>query len=122
MMLNPMAAGRPEPQWTQYEPDSGTFEDCEYRVEEMEILGVKQKYIIIRGAILIHTNLSIDMPEGVKVHYPFDLDSFTIQYMNLSGDIQFSARDATMKGSLYRLYFPNVFGAGSRFVLFTRIQ
>lgn len=120
MMLNPMAAGRPEPQWTQYQPGTD-FEDCEYRTEEIEILGLKQNYIIIRGTISVHTNLNIDMPEGIELYDPFKYFAFAIEYVKRSGDIEFYATNARLGGGS-SLDFDNVFGTGSRFVLFARIQ
>lgn len=122
MMLNPMAAGRPEPQWTQYQPGSD-FEDCEYRVEEREILGVKQKYIMIRGALLIHTRTSIDMPAGVNVDYPFNYAGFVIEYIKRSSKVEFFADICTVdNGYSNSINFPNSFGAGSKFLIFARVK
>lgn len=122
MMLNQMPAGRPEPQWTQYDPGSD-FEDCEYRVDEMEILGVKQKYIIIRGTIMIYTSTIIYMPEGINVYNPFSYGGFVIEYDALAGENRFYATTVAVNNYSYTsLKFSNMLGAGSRFLLFARVK
>lgn len=122
MMLNQMPAGRPEPQWTKYYAGNA-FEDCEWRVEEMEILGVKQRYIMIRGTIMRSNSLTIDMPEGVNIHYPFSYDCFVIQYVKRSGNIQFWTTNGSVSGYPYNsINFNNMFSTGSRFLLFARVK
>lgn len=125
MMLNQMPAGRsqqPEPQWTHYYPGSD-FQDCKYRVEEREILGVKQKYIIIRGTILNNSVRGIDMPLGVNVYYPFANDGFGIEYAKTSGAIKFRPINITVGGvSNNTILLNSIFGVGGRFLIFARVK
>lgn len=122
-MLNPMPAGRPEPQWTKYQPGSD-FEDCEWRVEEMEILGVKQKYIMIRGTLATTTNqVSIDMPAGVKPFFPMINGGFVIECYESDGRLNFGATSPTvMNASSNSISFNNKWDKGARFLIFARIK
>lgn len=121
MMLNPMAAGRPEPQWTQYDPGSD-FEDCEYRVDEMEILGVKQRYILIRGTILGNRSLSMDMPADVTISSPLDYVGAAIMCDKSSGKLSFWSTNVTTYGSNKIIEFNNLFGSGARVLVFVRVS
>lgn len=123
MMLNPMAAGRPEPQWTQYDPGSD-FEDCEYRVDEMEILGVKQKYIMIRGTFTTSTAIvSIDMPAGIKVFYPMINNGFAIECNETDGTLAFRTTGVTVNNaSSNTIVFNNLMRHMFRFLIFARVR
>lgn len=119
MMLNPMAAGRPEPQWTQYDPGSN-FEDCEYRVDEMEILGVKQRYILIRGTALVWGTISINMPAGVKPYYPSR--GFAITCYEANGDLIFGTSSVTVYNSASNAISFTTDNKNSRFLIFARVR
>lgn len=119
MMLNPMPAGRPEPQWTKYQPGN-TFEDCEYRVEEMEILGVTQKYIMIRGTVLFNGTVSINMPAGVKPYYPSS--GFAIICYEANGDLIFGTSPVTVYNSASNAISFTSSNKNSRFLLFARVR
>lgn len=119
MMLNPMAAGRPEPQWTKYEPGN-IFEDCEWRVEEIEILGVKQKYIMIRGTALFAGTVSINMPAGVKPHYPSR--GFAITCYEANGDLIFGTSSVTVYNSANNAISFTTYNKNSRFLIFARVR
>ena len=127
MMLNPMAAGLPEAQWTHYYPGSDV-EDCEYRVEEMEILGVTQKYIMIRGTALIAGAISINMPAGVKPYYPLTNSGFVIycyydiEDFEYDGDIVFKTGTVGSHGPSSNVILFTNEKSGSLFLLFARIQ
>lgn len=94
-MLNPMPAGRPEPQWTKYQPGSD-FEDCEYRVEEREILGVKNRYIMIRGTVLASGSVAMNMPAGVTPYYPMMNQGFVIICYEEPSGLVFRTRSVTV--------------------------
>lgn len=122
MMLNQMSAGRSEPRWTKYQPGSD-FEDCEWRVEEMEILGVKQKYIMIRGTFATSSNqFTIDMPAGVNVYYPLINSGFAIEcYEN--GNLSFGTTKVSVNNaSSNSIVFYNVWYRGARFLIFARVK
>lgn len=121
MMLNQMPAGRPEPQWTKYYAGNA-FEDCEWRVEEMEILGVKQKYILIRGTILSNRSLSIDMPADVTVSSPSEYPGTVIVCRKRNGKLAFWSTTITVNGSGKTIDFTSLFGSGSRFLIFARVK
>ena len=121
-MLNPMAAGRPESQWTQYDPGSD-FEDCEYRVDEMEILGVKQRYILIRGTILSDADtLRMDMPADVTISSPLDYVGVAITCDESSGNLRFWSVNVTTYGSNKIIEFDSLFGSGARVLVFVRVS
>lgn len=120
MMLNQMAAGRPEPQWTKYQPPN--FEDCEYRVEEMEILGVKQRYIMIRGTVLQKGQVPVEMPAGVKPYYPMTDSGFVINYYEYNGDIVFKTSNVTVKNPSANVIFFTSNSENSLFLLFARVR
>lgn len=121
MMLNQMPAGQSEARWTQYDPGSD-FKDCEYRVEEMEIFGVKQKYIMIRGTFATSTyEVSIDMPAGVTPYYPMANYGFAIECSKNDGKIRFWTRDVSVNsGTRNSISFNNVVFVGDRFLIFAR--
>lgn len=121
MMLNPMSAGRPEPQWTQYDPGRD-FEDCEYMVDEMEILGVKQKYIMIRGTIMSGASVSIDMPVGVTVSFPFDYPGTAIVCDETYGRLRFWSTNLNVSSSGKTIDFNSAFGSGARCLVFARVK
>lgn len=122
MMLNQMPAGRPEPQWTKYQPGSD-FEDCEWRVEEMEILGVKQKYIMIRGTFKTMGRVAIDMPAGVNVYFPMVNNGFAIECFGADGILSFATTTISVNNaSSNKLVFDNVWYVGTRFLIFARIK
>lgn len=121
MMLNPMSAGRPEPQWTQYDPGSD-FEDCEYMVEEREIFGVKQKYIMIRGMIMTNNPLSIDMPAGVTVSSPLEYIGTAIECEEKDGNLRFWSVNITVNDSGNTIEFVNFWGLGAWFLIFARVR
>lgn len=121
-MLNQMPAGRPEPQWTKYEAGS-EVEDCEYRVDEMEILGVKQKYILIRGTILVARSLSIDLPADVTVSSPSEYLGTVIICRERNGSLSFwSTANISVYNSGKTIEFNTAFGSGSRFLVFVRVR
>ena len=122
-MLNPMAAGRPEPQWTQYDPGSD-FEDCEYRVDEMEILGVKQRYIMIRGTFATSASaVSIDMPTGVNVFYPMINQGFVIECYENDGNLNFATTGPVVQNpSSNSIRVSNSWYQGARFLIFARVK
>lgn len=120
MMLNHMPAGRPEPQWTQYDPGSD-FEDCEYKVDEMEILGVKQRYILIRGTVLSNRSLTMDMPADVTISSPLDCVGAAIECDERSGNLMFWSTNVTTYGSNKIIEFGNLFGSGARVLVFVRV-
>lgn len=122
MMLNPMAAGRPEAQWTQYDPGSSDVEDCEYRVDEMEILGVKQKYILIRGTALSTRSLSMDMPADITISSPWEHPGTAIVCRERNGDLNFWSTNITVSSSGKTIDFNNAFGPGSRCLVFARVS
>ena len=119
MMLNPMPAGRPEPQWTKYQPGN-TFEDCEYRVEEMEILGVIQKYIMVRGTALRSGTVSINMPAGVKPYYPGC--GFAITCYENNGDLIFGTSSVTVYNSASNAISFTTYNKNNRFLIFARVR
>lgn len=119
MMLNPMPAGRPEPRWTKYQPGD-IFEDCEWRVEEMEILGVTQKYIMIRGTVLFNGTVSINMPAGVKPYYPGS--GFAITCYVDNGDLIFVISPVTVGNSASKAISFTSYNKNSRFLLFARVR
>lgn len=121
MMLNQMAAGRPEPQWTKYDPGSD-FEDCEYRVDEMEILGVKQRYILIRGTVLGNRSLSMDMPADVTISSPLDYVGAVIVCDESSGKLKFWSTNVNAYDSGKIIEFSSAFGSGARFLIFARVR
>lgn len=122
MMLNPMAAGLPEAQWTQYDPGSD-FEDCEYRVDEMEILGVKQRYIVIRGTILSDSDpLRMDMPADVTIPSSLEYIGAAIICGESSGNLRFWSTSVTTYGSNKIIEFNSIFGSGSRVLVFVRVS
>ena len=120
-MLNPMAAGRPESQWTQYDPGSD-FEDCEYRVDEMEILGVKQRYILIRGTILSSRSLTMDMPADVTVPDPWQYPGIVIVCDENNGKLRIWSTSIDVSGSGKTINFSSAFGSGSRCLVFARVS
>lgn len=123
MMLNQMAAVRSEPQWTQYH-SGRDFEDCEYRVEEMKILGVKQKYIMIRGTFATSgKQFTIDMPAGVNVFYPMINNGFAIECYKEGGVLSFGTTDVTVNNASFNsISFYNVWYKGARFLIFARVR
>lgn len=121
MMLNQMPAGRAEPTWTQYDP-GGDFEDCEWRVEEMELLGVKQRYIMIRGTITRTNNVHIDMPAGVSVYYPLTNAGFAIECSESDGNLRFLTTSVYVDMGSNIINFVNLFTVGTRFFLFARVK
>lgn len=120
-MLNQMAAGRPEPQWTQYQPGSD-FEDCEYRVDEMKILGVKQKYILIRVTIARNRSLSLDLPADVTVLSPLDYPGTAIVCRERNGNLNFWSTNITVINSGKTIEFDNIFGLGARALIFAKVR
>ena len=123
MMLNQMPAGQSEPQWTKYQPGSD-FEDCEYRVEEMEILGVKNRYIMIRGRVLRKGQviLALPLPEGVKPYYPMTDRGFVVNYYEYNGDIVFKTSNVTVKNPSANVIFFTSNSENSLFLLFARVR
>lgn len=123
MMLNQMPAGRPEPRWTKYQPSSDV-KDCEWRVEEMEILGVKQRYIMIRGTFATSADsVSIDMPAGVNVFYPNINQGFVIECYENNGNLNFGTTGAVVQNaSSNSIRFNNIWYRGARFLIFTRVR
>ena len=123
MMLNPMAAGRPEPQWTQYDPGSD-IEDCEYRVDEMEILGVKNRYIMIRGTFATSAiTVTIDMPAGVNVFYPMINQGFVIECYENDGHLSFATTAPVVpNASSNSMSVSNRWYQGARFLIFARVR
>ena len=124
MMLNHMPAGLPEPQWTKYEPGPGTFEDCECRVEEMEILGVTNRYIMIRGTFATSAStVTIDMPAGVNVFYPMIDQGFVIECYENDGRLNFATTSPVVQGaSSNSIRFSNMWYQGARFLIFARVR
>lgn len=120
MMLNPMSAGRPEPQWTKYQPPN--FEDCEYRVEEMEILGVTNKYIMIRGTVLNSGTVPLEMPAGVKPYFPMVNQGFVITCFERNGDLVFGTSSFTVNNASSNTIFFTSYSENSRFLLFARVR
>lgn len=86
MMLNQMPAGRPEPQWTKSQ--SGSFKDCEWRVEEMEFLGVKDRYVMIRGTNPNSYDAYFSIPGGLRI-YPSERSGFVLQYWETGNSFEF---------------------------------
>ena len=123
MMLNQMPAGRPEPQWTKYKPGTD-FEDCEYRVDKIEILGVKQKYIMIRGTFTTSTaSVSIDMPAGINVFYPMINNGFAIECNENYGTLAFRTTGvAVSNDSPNTIVFNNLMRQMFRFLIFARVR
>lgn len=121
MMLNQMPAGRAEPQWTKYEAGS-EVEDCEYRVEEMEILGVKNRYIMVRGTVLQKSIVFLALPEGVKPYYPMKDRGFVINYYEYNGDIVFKTSNVTVNDSESNGLFFTSNSENSLFLLFARVR
>ena len=122
MMLNQMPDGQAEPQWTKYQPGSD-FEDCEYRVEEMEILGVTQKYIMIRGTFTTMGEVRIDMPSGVNVFYPMIDNGFAIECDKSSDNLSFVTTSVSVPSvSSNSIGFSNRWYTGARFLIFARIR
>ena len=123
MMLNQMPAGRPEPQWTQYDPGSD-FEDCEYRVDEMEILGVKQKYILIRGTFTKSTNpVSIDMPAGVNVFFPMTNNGFAVEFTETDGTLAVGTTSVVVNNAYSNtIIFNNLRRQMFWFLIFARVR
>lgn len=122
MMLNQMAAGRPEPQWTKYEPLPGSFEDCEYRVMEMEILGIKNRYIMIRGTVLQQGKVSLEMPAGVKLYLPIFNNALVIICSKSNGNISFGAPSLTVNNPSSNVIFFTNEKSGSLFRLFAKVR
>lgn len=120
MMLNQMAAGRPEPQWTKYQPHN--FKDCEYRVEEMEILGVTNRYIMVRGTVLKKGQVFLALPEGVKPYYPMTDRGFVINYYKYNGDIVFKTSNVTVNNPSANVIFFTSNSENSLFRLFARVS
>ena len=120
MMLNPMAAGRPEPQWTKYQPPN--FEDCEYRVEEMEILGVTNKYIMIRGKVLNRGTVPIEMPAGVEAYFPMGDRGFVITCFEQNGDLVFGTSSVTVQNASGKVIYFTSDSENSLFRLFARVR
>ena len=122
-MLNPMAAGRPEPQWTQYDPGSDV-DDCEWMVEEMEILGVKNRYIMIRGTFATSaSNVIIDMPAGVNVFYPIINQGFVIECYENDGYLNFAPASLVVQNaSSNSICVSNTWYQGARFLIFARVR
>ena len=120
MMLNQMPAGRPEPQWTKYQPHN--FKDCEYRVEEMEILGVKNRYIIVRGTVLQKGQVFLALPEGVKPYYPMTDRGFVINHYEYNGDIVFKTSNVTVNNPSANVIFFTSNSENSLFLLFARVR
>lgn len=122
MMLNPMAAGRPEAQWTKYEPGPGTFEDCEYRVEEMEILGIKNRYIIVRGTVLLQGQVPLEMPAGVEPYFPMGNRGFVITCFERNSDLVFGTTFLTVNNASSKVIFFTNEKENSLFRLFARVR
>ena len=122
MMLNPMAAGRPEPQWTQYEPGPGILEDCEYRVDEMEILGIKNRYIMIRGTVLMKGTVPVEMPAGVKPYFPMVNNGFVITCFESNGNLGFATTSVTVNNMSSNVIFFTNEKENSLFRLFARVR
>lgn len=87
MMLNPMPAGRPEPQWNKF--NSPDFTDCEWRVEEMEFLGVKNRYVMIRGTNPHGSAQPLTIPGGLRITSPYNRAGFVIQCRNNNSTFEF---------------------------------
>ena len=123
MMLNPMAAGRPEPQWTHYDPGSD-IEDCEYRVDEMEIRGVKNRYIMIRGTFATSAiTVTIDMPAGVNVFYPMINQGFVIECYENDGNLSFATTAPVVpNASSNSMSVSNRWYRGARFLIFAIVR
>ena len=123
MMLNPMAAGRPEPQWTHYDPGSD-IEDCEYRVDEMEIRGVKNRYIMIRGTFATSAiTVTIDMPAGVNVFYPMINQGFVIECYENDGNLSFATTAPVVpNASSNSMSVSNRWYQGARFLIFAIVR
>lgn len=123
MMLNQMPAGRPEPQWTHYDPGSD-IEDCEYRVDEMEILGVKNRYIMIRGTFATSANaVTIDMPAGVNALYPMINQGFVIECYENDGNLNFATTAPVVQNaSSNSMSVSNLWYQGARFLIFARVR
>lgn len=122
MMLNQMPAGRSEPQWTQYDPGSSDFEDCEYRVDEMEILGVKNRYIMIRGTVLQQGQVPLDMPAGVKPYFPMLNQGFVITCFESNGNLGFGTSFVTVNNTSSNVIFFTNGKENSLFRLFARVR
>jgi len=120
MMLNQMSAGRPEPQWTKYQPPY--FKDCEYRVEEMEILGVTQRYIMIRGTVLANGSVAMQMPAGVTPYYPMGNQGFVITCYKEDGYLVFLTSSVTVNNAAPDVIFFTSGRRNSLFRLFARIR
>lgn len=84
MMLNQMLAGRPALQWNEFEAYG--FTDCEWSVEDMEFLGVKDRYILIRGTNSNSYVQSLRIPGGFEITTPLNRSGFVLQY-HKTGDI-----------------------------------
>lgn len=123
MMLNQMPAGRSEPQWTQYQPGSDV-DDCEWMVKEMEILGVKQRYIMIRGTFATSASaVTIDMPAGVNVFYPMINQGFVIECYENDGNLNFATTAPVVQNaSSNSMSVSNRWYQGARFLIFARVR
>ena len=121
MMLNQMPAGRSEPGWTKYQPGNH-FEDCEWRVAEMEILGVKNRYIMVRGTVLAQGSVTMEMPAGIKPYYPMGNQGFVITCYEEYGDLAFRISSVTVNNAAPDVIFFTSGRVNSLFRLFARIE
>ena len=86
-MLNRMPDGRAEPRWNEFK--SSDFTDCEWRVEEMEFLGVKDRYVMIRGTNPNDYSVNLTIPGGLKITGPYHRAGFVLQYKKNGGTFEF---------------------------------
>ena len=91
MMLNPMPAGQPELQWTEFERSD--FTDLEWTVKDMEFLGVKNRYLMIRGTNSHSYPTSLTIPGDIKITTPYNRAGFVLQYWNDDGTFEFLDAD-----------------------------
>lgn len=91
MMLNRMPGGRAEPRWNEFK--SSDFKDCEWRVEEMEFLGVKDRYVMIRGTNSNGYPADLTIPGGLKLTSPYYRAGFVFQYQRNGGSVEFIDAD-----------------------------
>lgn len=87
MMLNHMPAGRPEPQWNEF--TAYGFTDLEWTVEDMEFLGVKDRYIMIRGTNSNSFVQTLYIPGGFKITSPLSRSGFVLQYHKIDNTFEF---------------------------------
>lgn len=121
MMLNPMTAGRSEPQWNEF--TAYGFTDLEWTVEDMEFLGVKDRYIMIRGTSPNDYGHSLHIPGGFEITTPLNRSGFLLQYHKTGNIFEFLGASTIDAGSNSEIYIPrNPLSSisDSRFLVFAK--